>query len=180
MNQVQIQSVRYTHDAMIDMIIANPSVKGKELAVLFGFTEGWVSTVINSDAFQERLSQRKGELVDPGILLSVNEKFRNLAHKSLNVLLAKLDMPPSMVPDAVALEGTKIAARALNVGGFGNAITAPPAAPSDRLEKLAERLNSFLGPRAPLSSTVTIQDVEAHMVTSAAGSDPSSLNGAAQ
>ena len=35
-----IQRVSYTHDALIDMIIANPEVSQGELSKAFGYTQG--------------------------------------------------------------------------------------------------------------------------------------------
>ena len=68
-----IQRVKYTHDALIDMIIANPAVSQGQLATAFGYTQGWLSRVMNSDAFQARLAARKMEVVDPQLVLSIDE-----------------------------------------------------------------------------------------------------------
>lgn len=85
-----IARVRYSHDGMIDLIVAQPMITQNEIAKHFGYTPAWVSRIINSDAFQERLALRKTELVDPSIVASVDEKLRTLASKSLDVVLEKL------------------------------------------------------------------------------------------
>jgi len=85
-----IARVKYSHDAMIDMIIANPAISQGMLAANFGYTQAWVSQVINSDAFQARLAMRKEELVDPGILASIEERFKGLIHQSVTVIGDKL------------------------------------------------------------------------------------------
>lgn len=85
-----IDRVKYSHDAMIDLMIAQPSVSQGELAQHFGYTQAWVSRVINSDAFQARLALRKEDLVDPTIVASIDEKMRAVAAKSLDVVLEKL------------------------------------------------------------------------------------------
>jgi hypothetical protein len=87
----EIAKVRYTHDAIIDVILANPKVSQGELAQEFGFTQSWMSIIINSDAFQERLAQRKGELLDPAIRASIENRLEALAKRSLDKLLDKLD-----------------------------------------------------------------------------------------
>lgn len=87
----EITKVRYTHDAIIDMIIANPAVSQGDLAAEFGFTQSWMSIIINSDAFQERLAERKGELLDPKIRASIESRLEALAKRSLDKLLEKLD-----------------------------------------------------------------------------------------
>src|ERR1700688_3901505 len=62
-----ICQVRYTHDDMVDTIIANPVITQNELAARYGYTASWISQVITSDAFQARLHERKDQLTDPTI-----------------------------------------------------------------------------------------------------------------
>ena len=94
----EIAKVRYTHDAVIDEILANPSVSQGELSARFGFTQAWMSIIINSDAFKERLAERKGELVDPKIAASIAERLDAVARRSLDKLLEKLDSPLNLKP----------------------------------------------------------------------------------
>ena len=158
---IPVQKVRYTHDAVIDCVIANPAVSQREMAQVFGYTESWLSTVMNSDAFLERLAQRKREMVDPGILASVDEKFRNLADRSLKVLLAKLENPNvASISDKTVISALSVSAKALSIGGFAPAssVTVQTADP-ERLNRLADRLNAFLGPRAPAADVTVIEDV---------------------
>jgi hypothetical protein len=108
-----IQRVKYTHDALIDMIIANPAVSQGQLASMFGYTQGWLSRVMNSDAFQARLAARKMEVVDPQLVLSIDEKLRALASKSLDVVLDKLAVTQN--PDT-ALKALEITSKALGYG----------------------------------------------------------------
>ena len=108
-----IQRVKYTHDALIDMIIANPAVSQGELAKAFGYTQGWLSRVMNSDAFQARLAARKMEVVDPQLVLSIDEKLRALASKSLDVVLDKLSVTQN--PDT-ALKALEVTSKALGYG----------------------------------------------------------------
>ena len=53
--------IRYTHEGLIDMIIAEPWVSQNELAMRFGYTAPWISTVMTSDAFLAKLEERKAE-----------------------------------------------------------------------------------------------------------------------
>ena len=108
-----IRRVRYTHDALIDMIIANPAISQGELAKAFGYTQGWLSRVMNSDAFQARLAARKTEIVDPQLVLSIDEKLRALASKSLDIVLDKLAATQN--PDT-ALKALEITSKALGYG----------------------------------------------------------------
>lgn len=89
----EIKRVRYTHDAMIDEILMNPSVSQGDLAKQFGFSQTWMSIVINSDAFQERLAERKGQLTDPTVIASINERLDAIAKRSLDKIMERLDSP---------------------------------------------------------------------------------------
>lgn len=109
-----IQKVRYTHDAMIDMIVGNPWVSQGELARTFGFTEGWVSQVIASDAFQARLAERRAEIIDPTLRATIEEKFKGLIERSYRVLMRKLEA--DKVSDETALKTLEIASRAAGYG----------------------------------------------------------------
>jgi hypothetical protein len=109
----QLGKIRYTHDAMIDQIIANPAISQGALAELFGFTQPWVSIVINSDAFRERLADRKAELCDPLVLASIEEKFKALADLSLAKLLRKLEATEDT---ETLFRGAELATKALGYG----------------------------------------------------------------
>lgn len=148
-----IKRVRYTHDAMIDLIIENPWVAQGELAKHFGYTEGWVSIIINSDAFQARLEARKDQLIDPAIRLSLNERFNAVVARSLTVLQEKLSRPVGEIPDNLVLRAVEIGAKALGTGGH-----APPAAPVDHLASLAERLLALNGKSRNPPSGVLVYD----------------------
>jgi hypothetical protein len=134
------QKVRYTHDAVIDMIIANPAVSQGQLAMMFGYTQAWMSTIMSSDAFKARLANRRAELVDPAIIMSVEEKFTALTEKSLEVLMTKLSQPATQVPDNLALRAAELGAKVRGQGGFAPAQTA-----GDSLAGLANRLVALRG-----------------------------------
>lgn len=130
-----IERVKYTHDAMIDLIIARPGIKQNELAAHFGYTEPWVSRIINSDAFQARLAQRKTEMVDPSIAASIDEKLRTAASVSLDVLVEKLQVTrnPDLATKVadISTRALGYGARAANVAVQNNFVVAlPPKAKS--------------------------------------------------
>lgn len=108
-----IASVSYTHDGMIDLILAHPEMGQEEIARYFGYTQGWVSRVMGSDAFNARLAQRKSEVVDPKILASMEEKIKGLAHQSLDVIQRKLEATQS--PD-LAVKALELTTKALGMG----------------------------------------------------------------
>jgi hypothetical protein len=101
-----IARVSYTHDAMIDLLIANPGIKQGEVAKHFGYTEAWVSRIVNSDAFRARMAARKADLVDPALVSTIDEKLSALASSSLNILLEKLEVTKSADLAVKVLEPT--------------------------------------------------------------------------
>jgi len=120
---------------MIDLIIEHPELDQNHIAAHFGYTAGWISNILASDAFQERMAARKEDIIDPAIKATIEERFRALVIRSLDVLQAKLNQVT--VSDNVALRAAELGAKALGVGGHA----APKPAPSaDRLIHLAERL----------------------------------------
>lgn len=108
-----IERVKYTHDAMIDLILRDPAVSQNKLAAHFGYSVGWVSRVVCSSAFQARLAERKTELVDPTILQTLDEKFNAAANLSMEVLIEKLAITRS--PD-LALKVGELSSKALGYG----------------------------------------------------------------
>ncbi len=147
----KLAKVRYTHADMIDFLLANPSISQNELAARYGFSASWVSNMMASDAWQSQLAARRKELVDPALAITLEERFRGLALRSLEVVMAKLEKPN--VSDNVALKALELGAKATGVGG-----NAPPTAPApDHLESLASRL---LNLQSRIRQGVTIENVE--------------------
>lgn len=144
------QKVSYTHDKMIDYIISQPRVTGGQLARVFGYTQAWISQIMSSDAFKERLALRRQEVTDPAVKAaldvwfpSTQESLQHLVDKSLEIITRKLEA--DKVPDNVALKAFELGARGLGIGGFGNKVPEPAEKPGeDRLEKLADRLTGLL------------------------------------
>lgn len=138
-----IDRVSYSHDAMIDLIIANPMVGTTEIAAHFGYSPSWVSRVINSDAFQARLAVRKHELIDPTITASIEEKMKAVASKSLDVVMDKLQTLNSFDQGLKALE---VVSKALGYGARKEAtvqnnfvVALPPKAQSAEEWMAAQR-----------------------------------------
>lgn len=115
-----LQRVRYRHDALIDIVIANPQVSQNELANHFGFSVGWLSRVMCSDAFQMRLAQRRSEIVEPGLLLTFEERLRGLAQRSIDLLAERLeatdDEGNNIAPTDVVFKALELSSKALGYG----------------------------------------------------------------
>lgn len=112
-----IQKLHYTHDAMIDQIINDPSISNDRLAEMFGYTPSWISTVLCSDIFQAKLAERREQLIDPELRMSVKTQFAGLLARSMEVLRHKLNASPDKIPDQLAVQVAKMSGQAL---GYGN------------------------------------------------------------
>lgn len=88
---VQIQKVSFTHDAVIDVLVAQPHLSQRELAAMFGYTPTGMGIICRSDSFKARLEARKDALIDPLVRQSIEDRLTHLAHASLDVLQKKLE-----------------------------------------------------------------------------------------
>lgn len=105
--------VHYSHEAVIDVIIAEPTLTQREIAQRFGRSENWMSIIMGSDSFQAALAKRRDDVTDPFLVATIEERFRGLATQSLQVLAEKLEATRN--PD-LALKALDISSKAL---GFG-------------------------------------------------------------
>lgn len=134
---IEIQKVRYSHDAMIDILVTNPWVHQNHLAAHFGYSPAWISTVMATDMFKAKLAQRREEIVDPELRATLEERFRGVIEQSLRVLQQKLSAPT--VPDNLVLRAAELGAKALGLGGH-SAPPPPPPDATDALNRLSDRL----------------------------------------
>lgn len=112
--------VHYTHDAMIDEIIADPNIKQNELAKKFEKSVPWISRIIGSDAFQAALAKRKDELTDPFLVATIEERLRGLAFQSLDVIAEKLETSKNV---DLALKSLDVSVKTLGFGARGGGNT---------------------------------------------------------
>lgn len=108
----ELKRLTYTHEAMVDLIIAEPTVKPGELAELFGYSAGWISRILVSDSFQSRLAERKSQLVDPLVAQSLNERLRGVTMQAVEIVSERLNSADASASYALDALG-------LAVGGMG-------------------------------------------------------------
>lgn len=138
-----LQKVRYTHEDCIDRILSDPTISQNELAAIYGYSPGWMSIAINSDAFQAALAARRQELIDPVLRASLNDHMKAVATQSFRILAEKLAQPAAAVPDALALQAAALGAKCLGYGLPQGIAQAPAAPASEHLKMIAERLTSL-------------------------------------
>lgn len=113
-----IARVKFTHDGIIDAIIASPGISQGELAKMYGYTQPWISRVINSDAFQEMLAKRKSEIVDPTLVASIEEKLNEVASNSLDLITKRLGTGVISTQDAIKM--VEVSTKCLGFGARDN------------------------------------------------------------
>lgn len=92
MAAVQIQSVRYNHEQMINWLIVNPDRPLSECAAFFNVTQPWLSTIIHSDMFQAAYRERCKEAGAVAVH-TINSRLRGLAAVVLDRLQEKVSDP---------------------------------------------------------------------------------------
>jgi hypothetical protein len=162
-----IAKVRYTHDGMVDLIVANPMISQNELAAYFGYSPSWISVVLNSDVVQTKLAARRAELIDPMIRATLEEKFKGVVSRSLDLLMEKLDKPANAIPDSLVLKAAELGIKAT---GMGNQ-PAAPTQPSGHLADLAGRLISL---QRSVRKEDHVEDVQAREIVRGADAANSS------
>ena len=143
-NRMGIEKVQYTHDSMIDHLIANPTISQGELAAIYGYTPSWVSQVISSDAFQARMHERREQIADPTIRATMKERFDGVIRRSLEILEHKLNKDADRVPDQLVLQAMGLASRAAGYGARMESAPAPQVNVSVYLEEHAGNLTRLL------------------------------------
>jgi hypothetical protein len=86
-----VQKVSHRHDMIMTWIMANPTQPLSQVATEFSVTQAWLSQVIHSDAFQERLRERQ-DLFFHHTLKPLEEKLKHLAHRTLDKMSEHVEM----------------------------------------------------------------------------------------
>ena len=124
---------------LVQWILAHPGATHAEISTAYGRPAGWFSTVLVLPEFQAALEPFRGQVTDPAIVSTIQERLQALMLRSVDVLHTKLSNPNAS--DAIAIEAGKLASRALGLGNPGR--EAPPAEKTN-LESLADRLTALI------------------------------------
>lgn len=108
----QIQKMSTRHEAILNFILANPTMSYGQVAAEFGVTPSWLSTIIHSHAFQEQLAARQDELFDVAVVQPIGNKLEAAVSMGLDKYIEKI---PTMTTDQV-MSGTD---RLLGRLGYG-------------------------------------------------------------
>lgn len=152
-----IKRLNYSHDGMIDLIIANPGISQNEIAARIGYSAAWVSTVMATDAFQAKVAARRDEIIDPALKASVKEQFEGILRRSMSILAEKLEGTKDSIPDNLVLRSVELSSRALGYGARTETI-AVQVNVDNHLEDLGERMVSLLHRKKAETITVDVGD----------------------
>lgn len=140
--------MNYSHEALVDLLLANPAATNLELGLVFGRSKEWVGLVKSSGMFREAYAKRASEISDPVLQATIEQRLDMLASRSLEVLNEKLSRPAQDIPDNLALQAAALGAKGLGVGGFSSKPAPPPELPVvGRIERLADRLLNLNRPK---------------------------------
>jgi hypothetical protein len=126
----------YSPEVMVELMVRNPLWSHQQFAAYFGRPASWFSSVLASNTFQQELDKRRGEVANPDLTATMDERFRALSLQAVTVLQEKLNVKG--VSDLVVLKSAELGIKAL---GMGN--PAPPDPTPQRAtgaDAVAERL----------------------------------------
>ena len=104
----------FTNDLLVQYILAHPGQSHAAYAAAFGRTQSWFASVLATDSFQRTLDPYREQIADPAITASLEERFRGLTMRSLQVLQEKLD--GKEVSDFIVVKAAEIGVKALGMG----------------------------------------------------------------
>jgi hypothetical protein len=149
--------LRYSPLLMVDLIINNQDISVKELAGLFGRTNGWVAQVLASRSFQDALEPHRHLVLNPEYAMTLEERFRGLTIRSLTVLQEKLENGKAL-PDMTVVKIAELGIKALGMGQKEEKPASPEDAPKNSSEMVADRIMAAMKKRkeAENSSAVDV------------------------
>lgn len=163
--KTRLGKVKYTHDTMIEMIIAEPSISQNELAQRFGYSVGWISRIIGSDSFQAALHKRREEITDPFLIATVEERLRGVAQQSLDIIAEKLEKTKN--PD-LAIKALEISTKAMGLGARDRG----PAVQNNFVVALPEKIASAADWAREHAPSPPAPQIEAKPLSSTISRDP--------
>lgn len=82
MDSPTIQKLNHTHDAIARWLVANPTAPLRDCAQAFGYSQGWISIIIHSQAFKARMKELNG-VADEIVVTDITARLTALAAEAL-------------------------------------------------------------------------------------------------
>ena len=113
---VQIKKMSWWHESIFEWMIQNPDKLLRECARDHNVTQGWLSSVINSDVFKDRFGIRRDEHF-ANVSRDTAERISGLADLSLDVLEERIDKGRDIIGLGMVKETAEMALKALGYAG---------------------------------------------------------------
>lgn len=88
--ETQLKALRPRHEAILNWIVANPERSMGECAVAFGVSRSWLSIIVNSQAFRDRMQERQEEVFTE-VVVPLRDKMAGVAHRAYERIAEKID-----------------------------------------------------------------------------------------
>lgn len=121
MAATQLQDLSYRHEAILDWLVLNPDKSQGDCALALGYTQAWLSQVINSNLFQARLAMLLQEKREHGIF-TVAEKLAGLADLAIERTIKHVEVSAD---PAFVLSAAEVALKRLGYGAKAPVPTGP-------------------------------------------------------
>ena len=109
-----IKKVSHKHEAILDMMLANPQMKLRDIAREMGVSQSWLSCIIHSDAFQRKLSERQEEIFN-ATLMPLKDKIAGAAAVAVEKLSEGVESASPVTDREFVLDATE---KLLKAAGF--------------------------------------------------------------
>lgn len=93
---MNLKELTYTHEAVADLILKEPTVTIAELAAIFGMRHYAIRKLVVHEVFKKHMAYRKATLIDPHISRSLNERARTISMQAMEIISKRMvDKPDS-------------------------------------------------------------------------------------
>lgn len=154
-----VNSLHFSPELMIDLIIRNPSWSHKELGGVFGKSASWVAQVLAMQSFQDLLEPRRHEVLNPEYAMTLDERFRALTIRAVTVMQEKLESGKAL-PDLTILKTAELGIKALGMGQKQKEDEKPVEPPKNTSEAVAEKIMAAMQRRKEAAGAVDVESRE--------------------
>lgn len=92
----EISKLKVKHEALMDYMLANPTCTYRDISAAFGVTIPWISCIVNSDVFREKLREKQGDMFESGVLAPLEGKMAAVVDLTLERLAEKVQFSESL------------------------------------------------------------------------------------
>lgn len=170
LNDERRRTIRYVwwYDSIIDIMLANPGIKIKDIAKKIGKHANWVGLIMSSDTFKLHWAHRRQNLnldINDTLAQEITGRVSNVAIKTLDLVLDAIDENPLAINPVVAMDmadkmlnrlgyGPKVANPGTQVSVSGNANVAVVTASPEAFERARARVRELEAARRPALTLV--------------------------